>query len=83
MGIIRNAAKCLDCGDVIESTHRHDWKQCSCGHAFVDGGHAYIRHGFLDPSHVQDLSEYDDPEQAGELNKSGDQWTDSSMMGDN
>lgn len=82
MGIIRNAAKCLDCGDVIESTHRHDWRQCSCGHAFVDGGKEYIRHGFLDPGRVQDLSEFTDPEQAEELNKSGDQWTDSTMMGE-
>lgn len=79
MGIIRNAAKCLDCGDEIESKWRHNWVQCSCGHAFVDGGKEYIRHGFLDPARVQDLSEFDDPEQAQELNKSGDQWTDSSM----
>jgi hypothetical protein len=80
MGIIRNAAKCLDCGDVIESTYRHDWRQCKCGHIFVDGGFDYVRHGYLDPDRVQNLSVFSDPEQAEELNKSGDAWTDSTMM---
>ena len=41
----KNAIKCLKCGDVIESTYRHDWVQCSCGACFVDGGHDYMRIG--------------------------------------
>ena len=41
--IIRNAAKCTECKDVIESTYRHDFVGCSCGAIFVDGGHAYLR----------------------------------------
>ncbi len=30
MGITRNSAKCLNCGDHIESTHRHDFQVCEC-----------------------------------------------------
>ena len=41
----KNAIKCLKCGDIIESTYRHDWVQCSCGACFVDGGHDYMRIG--------------------------------------
>lgn len=43
--IIRNAAKCNRCGDVIQSTHRHDFVECECGSIFVDGGHEYMRAG--------------------------------------
>lgn len=41
--ILRNSAKCLSCGDTIESTHRHDYVTCSCGNLSVDGGKAYIK----------------------------------------
>ena len=41
--IIRNMIKCNTCGDVIESTNRHDYKTCSCGRVAVDGGHDYLR----------------------------------------
>jgi hypothetical protein len=43
--IIRNAAQCAKCGDIIESKHRHDFVSCSCGAIFVDGGLDYIRSG--------------------------------------
>lgn len=43
--IIRNAARCKKCNDVIESKHRHDWVSCKCGAIFVDGGHDYFRAG--------------------------------------
>lgn len=49
---MRNRAKCGNCGDIIESVHRHDWVACSCfknevGNLgiFVDGGNAYWRAG--------------------------------------
>jgi len=45
MKIIRNAARCKKCGDVIESKHVHDFVPCSCGAIFVDGGHEYFRAG--------------------------------------
>ncbi len=41
----RNRAKCRKCGDVIESTHRHDFVSCKCGAIFVDGGNDYWRFG--------------------------------------
>ena len=44
--ITRNAAKCLECDEVIESTHRHDFVRCSCENLFVDGGLDYVRRGF-------------------------------------
>lgn len=43
--IVRNAARCRKCGDVIESKSLHDFQACSCGAIFVDGGHTYLRHG--------------------------------------
>jgi len=46
MAIITNAAECLLCGDVIESTHRHDFKWCSCGNLAVDGGRDYTKRCF-------------------------------------
>ena len=56
--IIRNAARCNHCGDIIESRHRHDFKSCSCGRIFVDGGHCYLRQGAMkDINDFIDLSE--------------------------
>jgi len=37
--------KCLKCGDEIQSQHRHDFVECSCGNIFVDGGTDYFRYG--------------------------------------
>ena len=44
--IIRNAIRCNQCGDVIESTYRHEYVQCSCGKVAVDGGHDYLRRSY-------------------------------------
>lgn len=44
-GFHRNRARCRQCGDVIESKYRHDWKSCSCGAIFVDGGKDYQHRG--------------------------------------
>jgi len=41
--IIRNSARCLICLDEIESTHRNDFVQCSCGRLAVDGGQTWLR----------------------------------------
>ena len=56
--LIRNRIKCLKCGDIIESTYRHDWVQCSCGACFVDGGHDYMRVGG-NREDWEDLSEWE------------------------
>lgn len=41
--VVRNSAKCLICGQEIESTHRHHFNSCKCGALSVDGGQAYRR----------------------------------------
>ena len=53
--LTKNAAKCLNCGAVIESKHLHDLVWCDCHSIFVDGGLLYLRRGgdqdcFLDQS---------------------------------
>lgn len=40
---MRNRAKCKLCDDIIESFHRHDYVECSCGEIAVDGGQDYLR----------------------------------------
>ena len=55
--IKRNAARCNHCGDVIESTYRHDFVTCSCGKVSVDGGHDYLRRCANSPNDYTDLSE--------------------------
>ena len=35
----------MDCDDLIESRHVHDFVSCKCGAIFVDGGHEYLRCG--------------------------------------
>ncbi len=46
--IIKNCIKCKSCGDIIISTHRHDFRRCSCGRVAVDGGHDYLKRSFTD-----------------------------------
>lgn len=63
MLLLRNAARCRVCEDVIESTHVHDEKSCTCGTISVDGGHYYDRRTW-DPAYTtfeeagEDLSEW-------------------------
>lgn len=42
------ALQCQDCGDIIYSRARHDFRNCTCGKIFVDGGFDYCRRGFTD-----------------------------------
>ena len=55
--IIRNAIQCKRCGDIIESTYRHEYVQCKCGACAVDGGHDYLRRSFKDKDCYIELSE--------------------------
>ena len=41
--ILVNKIRCKKCNDIIESTHRHDFKCCKCGAVAVDGGRDYLR----------------------------------------
>lgn len=61
--IIKNALKCLKCGDIIESKNRHDYVTCSCGNVSVDGGLDYLRRSFIEVDSWEDLSEYEDIEE--------------------
>jgi len=58
--ILINKAQCLVCGDIVESRSRHDFRYCSCGAMFVDGGKEYLRRGAKNFSLVKELSEYQD-----------------------
>lgn len=56
MAILRNSAKCLKCGDEIESKHRHELVSCTCGAIFVDGGKDYLRRGYEAGAEFEDTS---------------------------
>lgn len=54
-----NVLTCLDCQDRLISYHRHDFKRCSCGASFLDGGFDYIRYGgnnvVLEEKNIKDM----------------------------
>ena len=54
--IIRNRAKCKLCGDIVESFSVHDYRECSCGNASVDGGRDYLKRSG-NPEDMEDMSE--------------------------
>jgi hypothetical protein len=46
--IILNRVQCRECGEVLTSYHRHDYKTCGCTNkTMVDGGNEYQRYGGL------------------------------------
>ena len=55
--IIRNAVQCKLCGEIIESTSRHQFVTCKCGACAVDGGHDYIRRCYREEGCFVELSE--------------------------
>lgn len=57
--LVRNAARCVHCDNVIESTHRHDFVTCACGRVSVDGGLDYIKRSFQVFSDFEDLAEWE------------------------
>lgn len=57
--VLRNRCQCRQCGDIIESRHRHDFVRCRCGSIYTDGGTAYIRRGATDFADIIDLCEYE------------------------
>ena len=57
--ILLNAIRCKKCNEVIESTHRHDFKFCKCGAVAVDGGRDYLkRSGYRED--WEELSKYEE-----------------------
>src|SRR6266436_3963144 len=55
--IIKNAAECAVCHELIESKHVHDFRSCKCGRIAVDGGREYLRRLFDGPESLIDHSE--------------------------
>ena len=61
-----NKIKCNNCKQIIESTHRHDFKVCSCWDdngkgCAVDGGKDYLRrlgYNYEDLSEVENGTEH-------------------------
>lgn len=60
--------RCLVCEDIIFSEYRHDFKACTCGHCFIDGGKDYLRYGFIDKEFIRFVDIYED----GSLNEVND-----------
>ena len=54
--IIKNAIQCKLCGEIIESTDRHDYVECKCGACAVDGGHSYLRRSYKERNCYIELS---------------------------
>jgi hypothetical protein len=47
--ILLNRVQCKNCGEVLTSYNRHDYKTCGCeNETMVDGGTAYQRYGGKD-----------------------------------
>lgn len=44
--VLVNKVRCKKCNDIIESKHNHDFRKCSCGSIFIDGGTDYQRYGW-------------------------------------
>lgn len=60
--VVVNKVRCKHCNDIIESTHTHDFKYCSCGRISIDGGHEYQKLTFensLEEDMDMSLSEYE------------------------
>ena len=58
--IKRNMIRCTQCGDIIESVYRHDFKYCKCGKVAVDGGKDYLKRSG-DIENMIEMSEYENP----------------------
>lgn len=61
--IISNKAKCLQCGEVLESKHVHDFVMCTCGALAVDGGREYLKRSYQNKKLVLELSVVTENEQ--------------------
>jgi hypothetical protein len=52
-----NAMQCLHCGDIIYSCATHDFRSCTCGKCYIDGGFDYVRGGGT-PNEFKFLKKY-------------------------
>jgi DNA-directed RNA polymerase subunit RPC12/RpoP len=59
--------KCLECGKILESKHRHDFQECKCSNqTFVDGGQDYCRIGGMDLNKIEVIPEKSEQEKNNE-----------------
>jgi len=58
--VVRNSARCLDCGDEIVSEYGHHFVYCSCGQVAVDGGLEYTRRVYKEAWRWTDTSIFGD-----------------------
>lgn len=56
--IVRNRIRCINCNDIIESRHYHDFVICSCGNCAADGGLEYLRRLSRERNGFEELAEF-------------------------
>ena len=57
--LIKNSVKCLECGEILESKHRHQFSMCHCpNETACDGGLEYQRTLAVDLDKVENLCKY-------------------------
>ena len=61
--ILENKIRCRKCGDILVSTHAHDFRECSCKAVAVDGG-PYCLRRLGEPEDWEDLSVLEPEEEA-------------------
>ena len=58
--ILHSQVTCLECGEVLVSESRHDYKTCSCpNQTMIDGGNEYVRFGGKDLSKIDVFTVFD------------------------
>ena len=61
--LVKNSVKCLACGEVLVSKHRHHYVQCKCpNQTACDGGLVYQRVLGEDLDLIENLAEYKEGE---------------------
>lgn len=55
--IVTNRCQCRRCGDIIESTYRHNQVYCRCNSVYVDGGRDIIIRGSINLDDILEMSE--------------------------
>ena len=57
--LIKNSVKCLECGEILESKHRHQFSMCHCpNETACDGGLEYQRTLAVDLDKIENLCKY-------------------------
>lgn len=41
--VLKSSIQCNNCKEILDSTHRHDYRVCKCGKCMIDGGVSYRR----------------------------------------